>query len=68
MVKMAKGALIVLLLIILVGLAVGVLMSGVTAEGGGKENLGLSFGALLIFIFVVFTLALYIGSDRRPRY
>jgi hypothetical protein len=65
---MAKGALMVLLLIILVGLAGGILISGVTAESGGKENLGLSFGALLLFIFFVFILALYIGSGRRPRY
>jgi hypothetical protein len=65
---MAKGALIVLLLIILVGLAVGALISGVTTEGSGKGNLGLSFGALLLFIFFVFILALYIGSGHRPRY
>lgn len=58
---MGKGSLAVLMLIALGALAIGIFIKGLEAEEEGEVKLAVSFGAIVILVFVVLALSLYLA-------
>ena len=64
-IKLAKGAVAVVLLIVMAVIAIVVYQIGVEKGQGGAGQLGLSFAATMIFIVFVFFLAIYLGRVQK---
>ncbi len=60
---MGKGSLAVLILIILAGLAIGFFVRG-SEEDGVDVKLALSFGAIVMLLFIVLSLAFSLARAR----
>jgi hypothetical protein len=61
---MGKGSLAALLLIVLVVVVIGILIRTIEVEGEERVRLGMSFGATVVLVCLVFFLALYLGHLR----
>ncbi len=61
---MGKGSLAVLILIILAGSAIGFFIRGLWIQDAGEVKLSLSFGAILMLLFIVLFLCLYLARVR----